>query len=176
MCIICECEEKKDYSRLIGIERLKCYRCPNLTSIPNIKGLKQIDCFKCPNLTSIPNIKGLKQIDCSNCDNLTSIPNIKGLKGIGCHYCPMLTSIPNTPSICYSACPWIEHTQYPHCEDPYNENNIQKLLLLQKFCKKNFRYFVFNRWVKSQEFKEWFYAPENVGGRKHKKMMEREYA
>jgi hypothetical protein len=37
-------------------------------------------------------------------------------------------------------------------------------------------YFVFNRWVKSQEFKEWFYSPENVGGRKHKKIMEREYA
>jgi hypothetical protein len=30
--------------------------------------------------------------------------------------------------------------------------------------------------VKSQEFKEWFYSPENVGGRKHKKIMERDYA
>jgi hypothetical protein len=82
---------------------------------------------------------------------LTSVPNIIGLKELD-----------------YFDCPWINRGK-----NPEYENNISKLITLQRFCKKNFRYFIFKRWVKSQEFNEWFYAPENVGGIKHKKIMER---
>jgi hypothetical protein len=91
--------------------------------------------------------------------------------------CPKLTSIPYIDKqseiniLCCHECPWINHGH-----NPDYENNIKKLLVMQSFCKKNFRYFVFSRWVKSQEFQEWFYSPENAGGRKHKKIMEREYA
>jgi hypothetical protein len=102
---------------------------------------------------------------------LTSVPNIIGLKKLGCSACRMLTSIPHINSLKkldYFDCPWINRGG-----NPKYKNNINKLITLQRFCKKNYKYFVFKRWVKSQEFNEWFYAPENVGGIKHKQMMER---
>jgi hypothetical protein len=69
-------------------------------------------------------------------------------------------------------CPFLAIDCYWFNSD-MRKKNISKLITLQRFCKKNFRYFIFKRWVKSQEFNEWFYAPENVGGIKHKKVMER---
>jgi hypothetical protein len=122
-------------------------------------------------LTSIPHIDELEILCCGNCPMLTSIPNIIGLRHLDCCKCSNITSIPNIATIWCFECPWLNHSQ-----NPDYENNIKKLLLLQRFYKKNFKYFVFKRWIKSKEFKEWFYSPENVGGRKHKRIMEKMYA
>ena len=51
------------------------------------------------------------------------------------------------------------------------ENNIDKIIVLQRFARRNFKYFVFKRWIKSKEFNEWFYHPDNIGGKNAKRRL-----
>lgn len=55
----------------------------------------------------------------------------------------------------------------------FETKNIRKLQILQRFCKKNQKYWRFERWVRSRSFAEWFYAPENPGGRLSKLQIQR---
>ncbi len=48
MCKICNGEP------LEGLQKLNCYNCPLLTSIPVIEGLQYLNCYYCSLLTSIP--------------------------------------------------------------------------------------------------------------------------
>ena len=136
-----------------------------LISIPVIHGLEELYCSGCTGLTEIPVIPGLKCLYCSECPLLTKIPVISGLKKILCSECPLLTSIPIIPGLkvlnC-SECPWL----------PQNPSNkIYQGLKLQSWIKNNFRYFVFQRWIKSNEGKEFLYHPNNIGGRIEKSKM-----
>ena len=68
MCIVCECEEKKDFSPLKGLKELDCSDCPLITEIPNILGLEKLYCYRCPwlNYSKNPNynsnIRKLKKL------------------------------------------------------------------------------------------------------------------
>ena len=84
------------------------------------------------------NIEGLKVLDCSYCPLLTSIPVIAGLEV----YCP--------------DCPWLSQNQ---------NNKVLLGLKLQSWIRKNYRYFVFQRWIKSQEGMEFLYDPKRIGGK-----------
>ena len=53
-----------------------------------------------------------------------------------------------------------------------HEKNIDKIIVLQRFARKNFKYFVFRRWIKSKEFNEWFYHPDNIGGKNAKRRLQ----
>jgi uncharacterized paraquat-inducible protein A len=145
MCIICETKNLDD---LKGIVKLNCSDCPLITKIPNIKGLKELYCSNCPLLTEIPNIQGLVKLRCNNCPLLAEIPNINGLKELYCRGCYWL----NVRNLNYAS-------------------NISKLIVLQRFVKKYFKLWVCKRYIKSREFKEWFYHPDNFGGYKHKLRM-----
>jgi hypothetical protein len=46
--------------------------------------------------------------------------------------------------------------------------HIQKIGKIQKHVRNRFRYRTFTKWIKSREFAEWFFAPENPGGCKAK--------
>jgi hypothetical protein len=51
---------------------------------------------------------------------------------------------------------------------PYKtKDNIEKIKVLQSFCRRNYKYFKFNKYIKSKEFNEWFYHPNNIGGKMH---------
>lgn len=126
-----------------------------LTYIPLIKGLKKLNCSKCclldclvcPLLTFIPHIEGLYRLECCNCCALTNIFNIKSLK-----------------ILCLN-CPWL-----------YNQNEkfngrIQKLIILQRISKRIIKRKRFVKYIKTREFNEWFYAPNGIGGKTHKKNM-----
>ena len=158
MCAICE-------NRYVGIKQLHCINCPNVKEIPYIHGLEELYITDCSKLTSIPNIEGLKELYCNNCPNLTSIPKIEGLKKLCCYGCPNLTSIPNIKELNCSSCPWI-----PYQNDDFKDN-IKKLIILQRWFKKYFKIKVAQRYIKTKEFNEWFYSPNNFGGYKHKLRM-----
>jgi len=83
-------------------------------------------------------------------------------------YCPILTEIPNSffMTDCYG-CPWLKH-------DPLYEKNIKNLRHLQCFCRKNVTFWRFKRWIKSRGFAEWFYGPNQWGGRAIKRSIARE--
>jgi hypothetical protein len=48
---------------------------------------------------------------------------------------------------------------------------LTKLITLQRFVKKNYKYFLFKRWINSREGVEWIYHPTNIGGKMAKKQL-----
>ena len=152
MCIVCESKIEDDgYEKLQGLKKLNCSYCPRVTSVPNIQGLKELDCWNCPLLTYIPNIQGLETLYCSRCPNLTSIPHIQGLEKFYCW-----------------GCPWI-----PNENDEY-KSNIEKLTIIQQWSRKWLRFTRLRNFIKSREFVEWYYHPDNRGGIISKQMISQE--
>ena len=100
-----------------------------------------VHCWDCPRVTFIPNIKGLKRLYCSDCPLLTSIPEIQGLKELSCFNCP-----------------WI-----PNQNGEY-KSNIERLTIIQQWTRKWLRFTRLRNFIKSREFVEWYYHPENRGG------------
>jgi hypothetical protein len=52
-------------------------------------------------------------------------------------------------------------------------NKLKKLITLQRFVKKNYRYFTFKHWIRSRAGVEWLYSPDNIGGIMAKKQLEK---
>jgi hypothetical protein len=65
-------------------------------------------------------------------------------------------------------CPW--WLLLPTCDTQYQENMTQ-LVTVQKYCKKKIRYWRFKKWINTEEFAQWFYHYNNMGGYKHKQYM-----
>ena len=158
-----------------GLKYLDCGRCSRLIEIPVIPELEHLLCDGCSRLTEIPVIPGLKYLDCSNC-RLREIPTQYGfptrngfpkLKYLYCSGCTILTKIPDITGFelfyCVD-CPWL-------VQNPYNK--ISQGLKLQRWIKKNFKYFAFCNWIKSNEAKEFLYHPDNIGGRIEKSKMKK---
>ena len=141
-----------------------------MKEIPVIHGLKKLWCSYCTGLTQIHNVTSLEVLDCSQCPLLTEIPIIHKLTELYCSFCPLLTEIPTSTGfprlkkLSCSGCPWL--SQNPH-------NEISHGLKLQKWIKNNFKFFVFQHWINSQEGKEFLYHPEHIGGRIEKSKMKK---
>jgi len=80
-----------------------------------------------------------------------------------CHECTNLTEIPpdllELIDFYCAGCIWIEK------QNPSFNFNMEKLKRLQRFCRNNLKYWRFRRWIKSKEFAEWFYSPNQWGGK-----------
>jgi hypothetical protein len=179
---------------LVNLTRFYIDGCPLLTSIPNIfVNLTHLSIKNCPLLTSIPDtLINLTELDCSGCPLLTNIPNtLINLTELDCSGCPLLTNIPNTlvnlKSLRCLNCPLLfisddslENLIHLYCNDksnwiypPKKDNNINKLITLQRFVRSNIKYWIFSRWIKSRKGVEWIYHPDNIGGKMAKKEIER---
>ena len=134
------------------LSNLYCSYCTSLTEIPILPNLTILNCKRCTILTVIPIICVNNLIYCSYCTSLTEITNIydKNLTHLYCNNCPFL----NHPSNIY-----------------YN-TNLLKLIKLQKWRKVNYTKRMVKVYLKSKEFNEWFYSPNGIGGKQHKKEME----
>ncbi len=142
---------------------LRCGYC-NFDSVDFMTLLESLFCNNCSNLKSITN-KKLKILSCYQCNLLTTI-SCEKLKECICEKCNMLTFIkfPNNMNLLkISECKWLE---YHNLNFNYN---ILKLKIIQKFCRNNFKYFLFNRYTKSKEFIEWIYSPKRIGGKIEKR-------
>jgi hypothetical protein len=174
----------------INLKRLDCYDCLSLINVSySLINLNCLNCFNCPLLTSIPNtLVNLIILECSYCPLLTSIPNtLVNLGELNCCYCPLLTNIPNTlVNLIYLDCrssslitSISNNIKYLECEncpwiDKYvRRDNIRKLITLQRFVKRNLKYWIFSRWIKSRGGVEWIYHPDNIGGKIAKKRIEK---
>lgn len=186
MCIVCECEEEKDYSsasptheqrscdysRLKGLHELICTKCDKIRYIPNIQGLKKLECSYCPNLEIIPIIDGLEYLGCSNCIKLKTVPNITGLNLLCCSLCYNLETIPNIIGLKVLFCsecpnlkfiPNIQGLRSLMCYD-HVYFSYQKILKIQKWFRKT----RIAKYILSDEFKKIFYSPTGFGGYKSK--------
>jgi len=151
----------------INLVTLWCFYCTSLTSLDlwsNIN-LEELWCSFCTSLTSLDlqsNIN-LKILYCNFCNSLTSLDlrNNKNLVTLVCSSCKSLTSL-NLPKECKGfinqyKCPWI-------IQNEEFSSNLQRLIKLQKWYRK----LLIIKYLKSLEFIEWVYSPNNIGGRLYK--------
>jgi len=146
-----------------GLQRLDCNRCTKLTSLgPLPEGLQELFCSDCTNLASLgPLPKSLRILFCRDCTNLTSLgPLPEGLRELDCSDCSLLTRVGPQSVIDnldeYEASTWTPSEEL--------ENNLKKLAVVQNFCR-SLRVRKLLRLSRTREFCEWFYHPENYGGR-----------
>ena len=50
--------------------------------------------------------------------------------------------------------------------------NLERVIKLQRWIKCNYLKRMIKVWLKSKEFNEWFYSPNGIEGKQHKKDME----
>ena len=162
---------------LINITELSCRGCISLAIIPDTfispKGtrsnLTTLYCHGCTSLISIPytiiSPKGTRSnittLDCSSCTSLTNIPNtLINITTLDCSDCTRLIQIPsnNFNYINCVNCKWLHHDANKNCY-----YNIQKLKIISCWFRRNIRFFIFKRWIKSQEGIKWLYDPANIG-------------
>jgi len=163
-CDNCTSLTSLDLRDNINLTELYCYDCPSLTSLDLWSSSKGVTSFGCVNLTTLL---------CYNCTSLTSLDlrNINLLR-LNCPSCTSLTSLnlrSNFKSeydyINYSKCPWIT-------QNKEFLNNLQRLIKLQKW----YRRIVLIKYMKSKQFIEWIYSPNNIGGKCHKLKLLKEFS
>jgi len=177
------------------LKKLHCGNCINLESISNtLYNLLDLYCSRCIKLTELPNIPSIIYINFSHCENINKLPNLPNLKSLICEYCPNITEIPDifsnldfiscigcvnlikTPlryiETRYFDSPWIKLRNKFQDNEQY-DNNIKKLKVLQHWFRKNFKYLVFKRWIKSEEGVKWIYDPDRIGGKVSKLLIMR---
>jgi len=149
-----------------NLQILSCDSCTGLIKIggsenPLPKYLQELYCRYCTRLAKIgPLPKRLELLSCTGCTNLTEIILSKNLKELFCSYCTKLTQI-NPQNVIDNLIVY-----YPSTWSPSEnlENNLKKLRIIQRFCR-SFRTRKLLRLSRTKEFCEWFYHPENYGGR-----------
>jgi len=142
---------------------LYCDECTSLIRIPALPNLTVLDCSHCP-ITEVPVFPKLVSFSCEECTGITKIPLLPKLISLSCYACTNLIEISTPPNISFlnrNGCAWLEN------------DNIEKLKRLQRFCRNNLGYWRFRRWIKTKEFAEWFYDPEQWGGRASKRNIEK---
>jgi len=176
MCQVCRNEYNSTTTTLM------CINCPRITAIPYLPNLVYLMCVNCPLLSSIPILPKLKDLHCNGCSLVTilSFPKLICLRCIDCprlatinspilynlycSNCPLLVSISSMPNLssksCYK-CPWLDA----------DAGRVNKLITIQRRIRQIVKYHRFVRYIKSQGFNEWFYAPEGAGGKMHKVKM-----
>lgn len=134
------------------LTKLDCSGCTMLESIPLLESLTTLNCSGCTMLESIPELPMLTRLRCMSCINLKRISHLKSVEYIDCINCSMLTIVESTPkTFYYRGCHWL------------NKNNVNQLIVTQRYYKKWSKYKILKRWLNSSEFNEWYYSPGNRG-------------
>lgn len=122
-------------------------------------------CSGCTNLAEISECPDLTDLNCSGCKSLTQLPEFPALRELNCDGCRSLTHIPEFPALRYltcSDCPWLDR------QNPGFQHNISCLIRLQKWVRKWRKFRILRTWLKTEEFAQWYYHPENPGGLRQK--------
>ena len=172
MCIICSgeyegldildcsgCIKLKEIPVIPGLKVLNCSRCPNLVKISIIPKLNRLNCSRCMKLKDVPVIPNIWLLDCSYCPSITEIPLIPGLKYIFVIGCKSLTKIPIIYGIMMShGCHWLDYDNNDF------KKNVEKLIKIQRYIKKYHKLRILKKWINSENFNDWYYNPEGIGG------------
>ena len=163
------CEGLTKIGNFAKLQDLRCDYCYNIVELSSkMKNITYLNCIGCYGLTEVSDIfkncyLNFIYLDFTDCRNLIKIPNkfytypdsfLHNLSNI--LYSPFITGY----RLGISGCGWLNH--------PHNGRyffNIQKLKVLQRWFRKNIRYWIFKRWIKSEEGVKWLYDPCRLGGR-----------
>jgi hypothetical protein len=169
VCLNCiNCTQLKEVPTIVGLKYLYCSNCRLIEKVPNIISLVELDIWGCQLIKNMPNLPNLQKLYCGHCILLKEIPYMNDLWFLSCIGCEQLRIIDTqTIDVLYSnQCPKLFYSQ-EHIE---NKTKINKL---RNFIRNNYRYFLFKHWIKSREFCEHYYSPENRVGDMEKINLER---
>jgi len=184
-CYSCKSLTNLNLRSNINLTELWCSSCTSLTSLDLLSSSEGVTSFGCVNLTtlrcscctSLTSLDlwsvNLTTLQCNYCISLTSLDlrNNINLKELWCYNCTSLTSLDlwNNFKLDYKyinccKCPWItQNKDFP--------SNLQRLIRIQKW----YRRILLIKYMKSQEFIEWIYAPNNIGGKCYKLKLLKEF-
>jgi len=132
--------------------RLVFDTCPSLTDLPDIPGsVGHLDILNCNNLGIIDMRQQILSLDIRKCNSLSTM-HVMEDTWVVAYDCLLLTEIDGDIKNVYN-CPFIK-----------DEMAMNKLINLQEFAKRYIHYRRFKTWIRSREFAEWFYNPNEYGG------------
>ena len=199
MCIICNNDYSTYYDKislsiscskisvipyLPHIRALVLIGCNSIISISSIPSLAKLYIFACNALTSIDSMPNLDVLECNVCTTLKTISSLDNVTKVSCNDCTSLTSIGILPKVTYfdySGCrmlidiPILERCLVRNDRCPWNKYkflftvNVQKLMLIQRW----YRRLRWCRYLVSRDFIEWCYHPDNIGGKRAKRDIQR---
>lgn len=133
----------------------------NLREIECMPKLDILHCESCPKLKFLPNFPNLGVLHCSRSTNLIYQPSPEFVR---------LVEEKGRPfhQLTCSHCPWVNYrddTDRVLQDFPTYEENIQKLVKIQRFWRKYRKIYLARKWINTKEFAEWYYHPDNRGGK-----------
>ena len=157
---IFDCKSITSVPVIEGLKKLCIWGCDSFTSVPVIEGLEELYIWSCNLITSVPIIGGLKKLCIWSCKSFTSVPVIEELKKLHIWGCDSITSVPVIEGlISVSECKWLE----------MDNDKRHSVLKLQQRMKQKARLKMFKKYVRSRQFCEWFYSPDEFGGQASKR-------
>lgn len=140
-----------------------------IEEIPYYPNLEYLIAY-CSNIRSIQYFPKLHSMNVYDCDNLFSIEHIPRENGnyLRIYNNESLSVISNEEK---NDSMWSGRYGYWFSD---RERKIEKIKTVQRFCKRYVKYRLFMRWIKSREFAEFFYDPNNIGGKISKRIIEKE--
>jgi hypothetical protein len=131
--------------------------------------LRHLNCQNCESLATIPVLSHLEELYCGGCILLTSIPVLPRLIILYCSGCILLRDIQHAiATLQCDDCPFLSHPGNPDAEVRY-----ARFLGLQRWFRVMLKHRRFVAFIGSKEFNEWFFAPNGIGGIRHKMGLEK---
>ena len=139
----------------------------NFRILPDLPNLIYLHCSWCPKLEKISNSSNLTHLYCHSCPKLAKLPDrFDNLIALNCSWCPRLTKLPdrleNLTYLNCSFCPWLNHdNNKEYLKNTLSLKKLQRWVRLNKFI----------RLTNSKDFCEYFYSPDQLGGKWAKKQL-----
>lgn len=154
------------------INILKIHACKQLRHIEPMENLRELYIFHCP---AIYNLNGFKQLKfcivLNNLSNLMSITdcNMQNIVHPSIINCGMLI-MGATRNVDYVGCKWIYNTDDINCIKNAEYNlRLKSVIKCQKIIRNKLIKIGWKKYLKSKQFIEWIYNPNNIGGFYEKK-------
>lgn len=161
---ILNCPRIKRIPLLPKLETLELNSCQAISNIPDMSYMKSLTCINCHHISNITGLISLENLEIHNCKLIKRISNFKNIESIYVSSLHMLTELPD---VC------IDHLKIIDCKwirgDSEYENNINRLIKLQKWFKKCI---FIKRFINIiPKLIPLFYHPDAHGGYIHKRDM-----
>tara|TARA_R110002111_G_scaffold66137_7_gene108009 strand:- start:1237 stop:2088 length:852 start_codon:yes stop_codon:yes gene_type:complete len=143
-----------------NVKNLITLRLSNGDDIPEIPTLERLEICSC-RITKLPQFPNLKSLEITD-SKIRTIPDInyEYLYLIFCNNLIIPKHQINKHKIYIHSCRWID------------KQNEQKIIKIQRIYSKNRSVYLMMKYKKTKEFLEWYYNPNNVGGKRTKQQLQ----
>lgn len=178
--LVCFCCHKlEEIPSMSTLTALDCRDCTGLKNIEPMPQLKSLRCSGCISLELLPETPQLDHLSCFKCSLLLKIPAMTSLTYLDCRDCPWLSEVvrppldqsdgyisiqmendqekPGSPMYIAQGCPCLPNTP------DYDHQRLQKIILLQRWWKKQLFLARLFHLINSSFFNDLYYTPPRCG-------------